>query len=542
MSVNYAEPHVNDPLYQSALNHLQKGNWEQGILKLDQLILQYPLDHALRSLRQEMHLRARMDRDEEHDLVVQRRRRLSKWLGRIWAVILISALLIIGYNSASSFIEDKVNEARAVLEHEIALLELSAKFRDAEALLRADRPNEALVLLEEIAASDMEFPQLESTLEQARNASALIEEYSRGLQHYNQRNWHEASTIFEGILEQDPTFRDVSILLADIDKSSTIEQLAVSSDLYFDQEQWEDAVQGYESIRNLDPTFNENSVKERLFTSYVNAAKATLVDQADSLAALETAERYFRKALALRPQNPEIKTEREMAYLYLKAQTDFNLGLWSEVIAGLEIINSENPDYALGTARQTLYESYIARGDIKITQGLYEDALADYQRASTLASQDPEATLRIYEAHLKLAEVEGVQGKFETAIFHYRTAIDLSDVRSQILIESPLKSSALIEAESAAQLGNFSVAYEEYRKALGIIPGNICLSMGAYTEALEVASVSERIISHFVQAGEYVTMLANRYRSTVCAIVVANGLTDPDLIYNGQELLIPVLP
>jgi tetratricopeptide (TPR) repeat protein len=257
---------------------------------------------------------------------------------------------------------------------------------------------------------------------------------------------------------------------------------------------------------------------------------------------LETAEGYFRKALALRPQDPEVKAERELAYLYLKAQRDFNEGLGGEVISGMEIINAEKPDYALGTARQTLYEAYIARGDAWMAKGVYQDAMVDYQRASVLAKQDPEAILRMYEAHLKIAEVEGVQGNFETAVFHYRTAIDLSGLRDRLLLTNSIQSASLLKAENSAEEGNFGVAYEEYRKALGIIPGNACLSFGPYQDALSIARSSERIITHEVQLGEYLTMLANRYRSTVCAIVVANELSDPDVIFEGQVLLIPVRP
>jgi tetratricopeptide (TPR) repeat protein len=257
---------------------------------------------------------------------------------------------------------------------------------------------------------------------------------------------------------------------------------------------------------------------------------------------LESAESYFRKGLALRPQDPEVKSERELAHLYLKAQNDFNEGLWSEVISGLEIINAENPDYALGTARQTLYEAYIARGDAWIAKGEYEAATEDYQRASVLAKQDPQAVLRLYEAHLKVAEVEGAQGNFETAVIHYRTAIEFSDLKARSLRDNASQAALLLEAEKTAEEGNFGLAYEQYRRALGIIPGNVCLSFGAYQEALSIANARERMIIHEVQQGEYLTMLANRYRSTVCAIAVANDLDDPDVIYLGQELRIPVLP
>ncbi len=542
MSVNYAEPHVKDPLYESAMNFLQQGDWANGLVQLDKLILQYPLDHKLRTLRQEMHLRARMDQDEHEDQSVERRRRFTRFASRLWGVIIVVALILTGYSSVANFVQERIKDTRKILEQEFLVVEQSAKFRDAEAFLRADRPEEALVLLEEIAASGVDFPQLETTLSQAQAASALLADYQEGLRQMERQNWDAARNHFEGIMDENPNFRDVSILLADLERLSFMDEILFTSNLNYDEEDWVAAVEGYESIRALDPEFQSQLIEEKLFASYVNAAKATLVDQADSLQALETAERYFRKALALRPQDPEVKSERELAYLYLKAQNDFSQGLWSEVISGLEIINAEKPDYALGTARQTLYEAYIARGDAWMAKGEYEAATLDYQRGSTLAKQDPEAVLRLYEAHLKIAEVEGAQGNFETAVFHYRTAIELSDLKDRALRDNAAQAAVLLEAEKTAEEGNFGVAYEQYRRALGIVPGNICLSFGTYQEALSLAYARERMITHEVQPGEYLTMLANRYRSTVCAIVVANDLDDPDMIYQGQELRIPVLP
>jgi tetratricopeptide (TPR) repeat protein len=168
--------------------------------------------------------------------------------------------------------------------------------------------------------------------------------------------------------------------------------------------------------------------------------------------------------------------------------------------------------------------------------------MEDYQRTSVLATQDPEAVLRLYEAHLKIAEVQGAQGNFENAVFHYRTAVDISELRTRAAHNNAAQAAMLTQAETSAQEGNYSVAYEEYRKALGIVPGNKCLSYGTYQEALGLANARGRLLTHEVQPGEYLTMLANRYRSTVCAIVVANDLSDPDLIYQGQNLFIPVLP
>ena len=43
-----------------------------------------------------------------------------------------------------------------------------------------------------------------------------------------------------------------------------------------------------------------------------------------------------------------------------------------------------------------------------------------------------------------------------------------------------------------------------------------------------------------VQAGDSLSSIAFDHGVTVDALMVANGLTDPDLVYMGQELVIPV--
>ncbi len=55
---------------------------------------------------------------------------------------------------------------------------------------------------------------------------------------------------------------------------------------------------------------------------------------------------------------------------------------------------------------------------------------------------------------------------------------------------------------------------------------------------LPVASV-EADSSVLVQAGDSLSSIAFNHGVTVDALMVANGLTDPDLVYMGQELVIP---
>ena len=206
------------------------------------------------------------------------------------------------------------------------------------------------------------------------------------------------------------------------------------------------------------------------------------------------------------------------------------------------MINSKDPDYATGTALQTLYEAYVARGDNRMKNSEYEFALEDFQRAVILAEEDPQAVLRLYEAQLKAADAQGAQDNYESAVLLYRSAVELSKLRLRASREDPAQAALLAEAQNYANLGNYSVAYERYRSALGIVPGNYCISFDAYKESTQRSILNQTIKTHVVQEGEYLTLLANRYQSTVCAIALASEISDPNVIVLGQELRIPVLP
>jgi len=49
-----------------------------------------------------------------------------------------------------------------------------------------------------------------------------------------------------------------------------------------------------------------------------------------------------------------------------------------------------------------------------------------------------------------------------------------------------------------------------------------------------------RQVEHIVQRGEYLALIANRYGVSTNAIIKANNLRNPNFIYPGQKLIIPV--
>ena len=63
--------------------------------------------------------------------------------------------------------------------------------------------------------------------------------------------------------------------------------------------------------------------KNRLFDVYVQAAREAVVGQEDSLTALEIAKNYYNNALQLKPKDPTVMMELDLAKAYLQAQVDF---------------------------------------------------------------------------------------------------------------------------------------------------------------------------------------------------------------------------
>lgn len=528
MSVDVTESPLKDPLYHSALRHLQQGEWDTGLEALATLVTRYPLDRELRNLRQEMQVRAQVDQDEQADLALAKRQRMKRAATRFGAVLLILVMAFWGVRSYSHWFRQQAERVNQALQSEAHEANLATLLRDAQSLLRADRLDEAKAKLDAIAAQDAAYPGLAAARAQMDAAAALDARYAQAMQLIAQQEWVEAKGILEAIAAQAPNYRDVSIQLANIDKLSTLKDLLTQADDDFEARHWEAAASQYESVRALDPTYQSEQVEERLFRSYVEAAKVALVGETDLLKALQTAENYFAKALALRPLDPEIKTQRELARLYLKAQSDFDAGRWSDVITDLEFVYATEPEYALGTTRQTLYEAYVARGDNSLLAAEYDAALSDYQRAIDLAKQKPDAVLRLYEVNLKAAEAQRIKGAYESAVLYYRAAVELSHLKERALANSHATlAAALDEAEKYATAGNFSVAAERY---------NIAIRLASTDTA------GQETKTHVVQPGEYLILIASQYHSTVQAIVTANQIANPRLIYVGQELVIPVLP
>ncbi len=580
MNVNQADSYLDNPQFRQAMESMQKGEWESGLSQIETLMQAYPLESDLRSLRQEMILRAKVDTDEKVAKSYARRRRSRDLIVRAAVVSVLVIIAIFVATSYASWFQDQAALAKQAVDSQVVLVELQVNMRDAQSYLGAGMTDSALELLEKIEVVKPDFPELAQTIEQARRQKAFDEQYAEAMILIEQDQLDAALIILQEIESQEPYYRDVKSQIKQIQDETVSGEQLLEADAYFENESWEEAANAYYNLYALNPDFETAHVEDRLFTSYVNsaeeklnnsdslesiqsveeyfrralalrpqdldvkdkqsqvrsmieeklfwsfvqAAQTAIAEEPNSLEALKVANRYFSEALALRPNDPEITLQRELAHQFLGGMDDFVSSSNSSAIEKLEFVYSQDPGYINGTARQTLYEAYVARGDNAMAIGDFDSALEDFQRAAVIANEDPTSRARLYEIQLKIAEAQGLMGDFESAVRLYAAAILIGDLQARAATYSSAMAAALANASQFEGQGNFREAFRSYREAI--------------TWATQVFDV----VVHVVESDDYLSQLALDYNSTVSLIAAANNLANPNIIIPGQELLIPILP
>jgi tetratricopeptide (TPR) repeat protein len=580
MNVNQADSYLDNPQFRQAMESMQKGEWESGLSQIETLMQAYPLESDLRSLRQEMILRAKVDTDEKVAKSYARRRRSRDLIVRAAVVSVLVIIAIFVATSYASWFQDQAALAKQAVDSQVVLVELQVNMRDAQSYLGAGMTDSALDLLEKIEVIKPDFPELAQTIEQARRQKAFDEQYAEAMILIEQDQLDAALIVLQEIESQEPYYRDVKSQIKQIQDETVLGEQLLEADAYFENESWEEAANAYYNLYALNPDFETAHVEDRLFTSYVNsaeeklnnsdslesiqsveeyfrralalrpqdldvkdkqsqvrsmieeklfwsfvqAAQTAIAEEPNSLEALKVANRYFSEALALRPNDPEITLQRELAHQFLGGMDDFVSSSNSSAIEKLEFVYSQDPGYINGTARQTLYEAYVARGDNAMAIGDFDSALEDFQRAAVIANEDPTSRARLYEIQLKIAEAQGLMGDFESAVRLYAAAILIGDLQARAATYSSAMAAALTNASQFEGQGNFREAFRSYREAI--------------TWATQVFDV----VVHVVESDDYLSQLALDYNSTVSLIAAANNLANPNIIIPGQELLIPILP
>ena len=580
MAANQAESYLDHPMFRTAMASIQKGDWESGINQIEKVMQSYPLEPELRSLRQEMIIRAKVDGDEKSDVSSVRKRRFRNLVIRGSVIAILAILAIFVAQTYSNWFSQQVASAQQEVEYQFVRFDLDVKMRDAKDYIRAGQAEPAIVLLDEIESVDSEYPELAETRSEATQLQALGDQYMDALTLIDAGDLSGALVVLEEIEAKEPYYRDVKNRILTIQDQTLLGDQLREADEFFANEQWEEAADSYYSMYSLNPDYQIAHVEDRLFSSYVNAAE-TLLNNSDTIESIKKVEDYFQRALALRPQEPEVKDkqarvrsmieerlfrsyvflaqsaiaeepnpleglkiadkyftealrlkpndpeitiQRELAHQFVLGQDNFLSSAYGDAIVNMEFVLSQDPGYANGAARQTLYEAFVARGDSAMAIGDFDSALEDFQRAAVIANEDPSSTGRLYEIQMRIAEAQGLLGDYDTAVRLYQSAITTGGLQARANQYSTAMAAALIAADDFAAQGNFRDAFRNYREAV--------------TWAYQVFDV----VVHVVTSEDYLSQLALDYNSTVNLIATANNLANPNIIIPGQELLVPILP
>ncbi len=582
---DHANTFEQDPNWLNIQVEFQKGNWATAHNMLEDLVKKYPLQRELREFQKEMKVRARIDEDEVQDIQDERRSRTRRIVVRTFVGFAIIGLLFYGAYSLSGFIQGLIENARGLAAQELETITLASRFRDAQNLLQSGRAEEALELFNQIALEDPDYPNLDVFRQEASTAIALDNEYDEAIAEIDSGNFDTALALLNDLNDKSPGYRDVLLRIERIGQLQTLSDWYAQANEAFDERRWEDAASNFEQIRLTDITYRTDEIEEKLFSSYINAAQGVLnqveigglednlagletasgyfekalalrpqdptaletreqiretvrnelvenyvaaaisaiTDQEDSLAALNIAEFYFGKALRLKPQDSDLQQQFDFVNKFLNAQDNFLGSNWSAVITDLEVVFTEEPDFANGAARQTLYDAYIQRGNLALTLGEYENAIADFRRAAEVARSSPEGSLLVYEAQINLAYSLGLLRGYEESVVLYQEALTLLEESDQ----NPGAEfwEAVAGAQALADDGNYQAAYIQFREALN-----------------RGDQFYNNFIVHIVREDDYLSQIALLYGTTVQAIVRLNDITDPNRIFEGQELFIPTLP
>ncbi|OGO63023.1 MAG: hypothetical protein A2029_10900 [Chloroflexi bacterium RBG_19FT_COMBO_47_9] len=582
MSFNVNETYLKFPPFHEAMSNFQVGKWEDGFAKLAEVEQTFPTEPEVRAIRQEMEVRSRINEYEVEENKHQKRQQVTKTGIRVLAIFVIVIFGFLAISTYSGWIEGQITRAQSDLTKNLLQAQLVVEFRNAQQLIIAGKSDEALSVYENIKAKNPEFPGLSEAITQAQALKDIEVEYTQAINLLQLGDSAQALSILQSINERMPNYRDVSLQIKKLQTQTEMASILQQADQAFSEGQYEEAISNYESLRLMDPSFETNRVEDNLFQSYVRAAQARLaepvpsldtlkkiddyfsnalalrpldrealaartqvrmvieesmigdfVSQAqtvlasdpDSMEAQQLAEQYLGMALSVRPNDPSVLLQFQLAQAYVQAVNDFSSSKWDPVIEQLEYVVEHQAGYANGTALQTLYDAYIARGTDFVAAGEYLMALEDFQRSAVLAKQLPDSDQLSFEAQTMIAEAQGLLNHLQEAVLIYQDALNSIGLRDRIDILNTSLTETLSLAEYSSSVGDYTSAFYAYRNL-------IRNRVDAYNQSTIV----------IVKNGDYITSLANRYNTTVAAILSANKMNNQPRLTPNTHLIIPVLP
>jgi tetratricopeptide (TPR) repeat protein len=564
-----------DPDYHKLLEHFQKGEKDLALMVLNTLEKRYPTHPELLTIKDELQMKASVkDLGQKIEKREKRENRKEFFRLAIFAVVGTALVMAVFYFTSQFLLRGTIEE-----QVDQSVGQLTSLQNQVEQLLDRGRPQPAVEILETMRGINPDWEALPELTTRTETLLQLEEDYEEALDLAGQGQNAEALALFQSIEETQPGLWDVRSQIAAMEAKSNVNTFLEQGGAAFQAGDWAGVISAYESAFDLDPAIDDPRMREQLIQAYINEISRTVEDQNASLEAVEQAEGYYSRAVALIPQGGNFSAQREQledlddqikelkyirmardifadpfqtvsrinsAVSYLRQAANLNPrnnGLqgdlqnaeayrdgfqsfvamnWEPAIQNFNLILSSESGFLQGQARILLYESYYGLGKQYASNGQYGDAFTALEEAETLAFGDSDNLLKLFQVRVLIGDVFWQSGEPASAFSAYQTAFENIDINRR-LEEFPETQRDYVEAINFAQNELFENAYENVQAVFD----NIDV---IYTYAEVTVSNSASLV-----------FIANNNNSTIDAINQANGLPNDVVITFGGTLQVPMI-
>jgi tetratricopeptide (TPR) repeat protein len=525
-------------LLEQSLHYLQVGEWQAAIAHLSELVQRYPENQHYQDLLNEARLKARL-----RERPPRKRSSGVARSKRVWALIILNLImwLILGGHSLYwHHIEPALAQSRALAAQQ-ALIE-----RGKEALLQEDLST-AQAIFREVLRRDPENSIAKQALADIERRLRLDEKYTLAGALAAEERWEEALALLQQIQAQAPGYRDVE---AEIERLQHLQGYAMAfedAERLFRAGQWVQAAQAFDRLRRVAPNFKAELVESRLFTSYMNQARALLDATPDTptqeVAILESAMEWLARALELRPEDPEAVLQQRLVHNYLQGLQAYGQESWETAIIHLSSVYTAAPDYRAGRAAELLQNAYVQAGLYHLRNRRQERALERFRQAIAIGLQGhahrmpgSARSLLVRADELadrdRLTEAVALYGQILVTMGFGEVAPMLPSVPTAA--PEPWRQHLLCPAPSDALLCTDLLAW---RRAFVGEPAQ----PEERPDTKPAADLTPAPQVYVVRPGDTLFEIALRFGTTIRALVKANPIIkDPWLIRPGWRLIIPV--
>ena len=565
----------SDPDYIILVEHYQKAEFDKCEDLLNKLEKKYPTHPGLLKFKNDLQMKLSLkvmavakDEEEKHQT---RKVTINKVVFAVISTIIVMIVFFISYNILNNIVSARRLEAETV--------QLTSLNNQAEQLLLAGQPRTAAEIIKRMISINPEYKNLPELKSQTDTLLRLETEYQTALNLVAENKKSDALVILKQIENEKPGMWDVSNQITSIETSLQLAKYIEEGNAAYQVERWDLVITAYENALKLDPKLDDPLMKEQLLNGYLNKIIGMLQNENTSVDDIAEAQQYYRKAVAMIPQNEAFASERQhlqdvsnnllelkftqtaRAILADKNQTVTSIATavsyisdaakinpkntslqldkknvesyqiafqkfiemdWAAVITNLNQILSVDSKYANGNAKLLLYEAYFALGKKYNSLSLYQDARENLEQAEILAWDDTDNLMKLFQVQVLLGDTFGKMNDYKNAVSYYKYALKAINV-SQKLTKFPLITTKYDEANNLAALGNFENSFAVFQEILKGI--NV------------VYSISEIEIND----GACLAFFANENLSTVDAVIDANNLPTNMVLSFGRKLKVPII-